>query len=163
MKLTVAMEGGSGRSRGTAEVFDIEGCSTPGSRASADSGGDAAGPPTTPSAPVEAEAAEGVPDAAARGQIAPASFDPVDMPLPDVGPDWSMVVQETSTRKAHGAGAPPELESRPVGRGTPPSSPGGVGRASGHPPRHRRGDSDRGCRGHARPPNIPGRCDLSMP
>ncbi len=47
--------------------------------------------------------------------------------------------------------APTRTRGRPVGRGTPPSSAGGVGRASGHPPRHRRGDGDRGCRGYARP------------
>ena len=66
VKLTAALEGGSGRPRGMAAVFEIEGCGTLDSRASADSGGYAAGPPTPPSATVEAEAAEGVPDAAAR-------------------------------------------------------------------------------------------------
>ncbi len=112
MKLTAALEGASDglpvRPQGLAAVFEIEGCSTPDSRASADSGGDTSGPPTAPSATVEA--AEGVSDAAARGQIAPASIVSVDMPLPDVGPDWSMVQEYLDTQSAW-SGRPPELEA----------------------------------------------------
>ena len=110
VNLTAALEGASDgspvRPRGLAAVFEIEGCSTPDGRASADS--DTSGPPTAPSATVEA--AERVPDAAARGQFAPASIFSVDMPLPDVGPDWSMV-QEYLDAQGAWSGRPPELEA----------------------------------------------------
>ena len=112
VKLTAALEGASDgspvRRQGLAAVFEIEGCSTPDSRASADSGGDTSGPPTAPSATVEA--AEGVPAAAARAQIARASTLSVEMPLPDVGPDWSMVQEYLDTQGAW-SGRPPELEA----------------------------------------------------
>ena len=112
VKLTAALEGASDgspvRPQGLAAVFEIEGCSTPDSRASADSGSDTSGPPTAPSATVDAAA--GVPDAAARGQIGPASFGSVDMPLPDVGPDWSLVQEYLDTQGAW-SGRPPELEA----------------------------------------------------
>ena len=108
VKLAAALEGASDgspvRPHGLAAVFEIEGCSTPDSRASADSGGDTSGPPTAPSATVEA--VEGVPD----GQIAPASIVSVDMPLPDVGPDWTMVQEYLDTQGAW-SGRPPELEA----------------------------------------------------
>ena len=112
VKLTAAPEGASDgspvRPRGLAAVFEIEGCNTSDSRASADSGSDTSAPPTAASATVEA--AEGVPDAAALGQIAPASIVSVDMPLPDVGPDWSMVQEYLDTQGAW-SGRPPELEA----------------------------------------------------
>ena len=104
-----ASDGSPVRPQGLAAVFEIEGCSTQDSRASADSDSGPSDPPTAPSATVEA--AEGVPpDAAAGGQIAPASIVAADMPLPDVGPDWSIVREYLATQAAW-SGRPPELEA----------------------------------------------------
>ena len=112
VKPTAALEGASddspGRPRGLAAVFEIEGCDTPDNGAAADSGGDTSGSPTAPSATVEAP--EGVPGAAAAGQIAPLSIVSPDMPLPDVGPDWSMVQEYLDTQGAW-SGRPPELDA----------------------------------------------------
>ena len=115
VKPTAAPEGASDgspvRPRGLAAVFEIEGCSTPDSRAAADSGGDASRPPPAPSATVEAaERLPGLPDAAARGRSVPASMVSMDMPLPDVGPDWSLVQEYLDTQGAW-SGRPPELDA----------------------------------------------------
>ena len=115
VQMTVAREGASGGSagrvsrrarQGLAAVFAIEGCDAPDGRAAADSASDASGSRTAPSATVEA--ADGVPDAAA--QIASFSFVSADMPLPNVGPDWSLV-QEYLDAQGAWSGRPPELET----------------------------------------------------
>ena len=117
VQMTVAREGTSGGSagrvsrrvrQGLAAVFAIEGCDAPDGRAAADSASDASGSRTAPSATVEA--ADGVPDAAALEQIASFSFVSADMPLPNVGPDWSMV-QEYLDAQGAWSGRPPELEA----------------------------------------------------
>ena len=150
VKLTAALEGASdgspGRPRGLAAVFEIEGCSTPDSRASADSGSDTSGP--APSATVEA--AEGLPDAAALEQIAPASIVSLDMPLPDVGPEWSMVQEYLDTQGAW-SGRLPELEAGLSAE----ERRRRLQEAWDERPDIRRAiaaaTANRGCRGHARP------------
>ena len=115
VKMTVAREGASGGSpdrvsrgprQGLAAVFEIEGCDARDGRAAADRDGGTSERPTAASATLEA--ADGVPDAAAREQLAPFSFVPVDMPLPNVGPDWSLVQEYLD---AQWSGRAPEREA----------------------------------------------------
>ena len=117
VKMTVAREGASAGSagrvsrrarQGLAAVFEIEGCDARDGGAAAGRDGGTAELPTAPSATVEA--ADGVPDAAALEQLASFSFVSTDMPLPDVGPDWSMV-QEYLDAQGAWSGRPPELEA----------------------------------------------------
>ena len=117
VKMAEAREGASGGSagrvsrrgrQGLAAVFEIEGCDARDGRAAADRDGGTAERPTAPSATVEA--ADGVPDATALEPLASLSFVSVDMPLPDVGPDWSMV-QEYLDAQSASTGRPPELEA----------------------------------------------------
>ena len=91
-----------------AAVFEIEGCDGRDGRAAADRDGGTAERPTAASATVAA--ADGVPDAAAREQLAPFSIVSMDMPLPDVGPDWSLV-QEYLDAQGAWSGRAPELEA----------------------------------------------------
>ena len=51
-----------------------------------------------------------MPDAAALEQLASFSFVSADMPLPDVGPDWSMVQEYLDAQRAS-SGRAPELEA----------------------------------------------------
>ncbi len=115
VQMTVAREGASGGSagrvsrrarQGLAAVFAIEGCDAPVGRAAADSASDASGSRTAPTV----EAAEGGLDAAALERLAPASIVAAEMPLPDVGPDWSLV-QEYLDAQGAWSGRPPELEA----------------------------------------------------
>ena len=111
VKLTAAREDASDasprRPRGLAAVFEIEGCDARGSRAAVDRGGDPSVRPTPPGAAGEAE---GVPDAAAPGRIGPFAAVSVPLPLPDVGPDWSLV-QEYLDRQGGWSGRAPELDA----------------------------------------------------
>ena len=115
VKMTVARESASGGSpdrvsrgpgQGLAAVFEIEGCNARDGRAAAGRDGGTSERPTAASATVEA--ADGVPDAAA--QVASFSFASADMPLPNVGPDWSLV-QEYLDAQGAWSGRPPELEA----------------------------------------------------
>ena len=117
VKMTVARESASGGSpdrvsrgpgQGLAAVFEIEGCNARDGRAAAGRDGGTSERPTAASATVEA--ADGVPDAPAREPLAPFSFVSANMPLPNVGPDWSLV-QEYIDAQGAWSGRPPELEA----------------------------------------------------
>ena len=153
VKMTVARESASGGSpdrvsrgpgQGLAAVFEIEGCNARDGRAAAGRDGGTSERPTAASATVEA--ADGVPDAPAREQLASFSFVSADMPLPNVGPDWRWC-RSTSTRKARGAGAHPNSRPacRPRNAAVVCRRRGTSVRTSAALPRRRR----RGCRGYA--------------